>query len=80
MALQTITLFISSPGDVAAERAITDRVIKRLGQEFKRRVTLKPYFWEHEPLVSTMDFQGNIPRPSTFDIAVCILWARLGLR
>src|SRR5437879_6286756 len=26
----------------------------------------------------TMDYQGQIPATSTFDIVVCILWGRLG--
>lgn len=27
---------------------------------------------------ATTDYQGNIPKPSDFDIVICILWSRLG--
>jgi len=29
-------------------------------------------------MLATTDFQGNIPKPSDFDIVICILWSRLG--
>ena len=27
---------------------------------------------------ASTDYQGNIPKPSDFDIVICILWSRLG--
>ena len=62
------------------ERVIAGKVIDRLQGEFLTRVELEPYFWEHEPMRATTDYQGNIPSPSEFDIVVCILWSRLGSR
>ncbi len=76
----TLSIFVSSPGDVAQERALTEGVLRRLQGEFGRRVKLKPIFWEHEPLLATDSFQDQIVRPSETDIVVSILWSRLGTR
>lgn len=80
--MQTVKLqlFVSSPGDVAEERALTKRVIERLQGEFATRARLEPVFWEHEPLLATASFQEQIIKPSETDIVVCILWSRLGTR
>src|SRR4051794_16107064 len=78
MPVKTLQIFVSSPGDVGRERVIAGHVIARLRGEFRRRVDVSPYFWEHEPMRANTDYQGNIPQPSEFDIVVCILWSRLG--
>ena len=78
--LKPIRIFISSPGDVAEERALTKRVIQRLQGEFSGQVLLDPIYWEHEPLLATKSFQEQIVRPSETDIVVTILWSRLGTR
>jgi len=78
--LKPIRIFISSPGDVAEERALTKRVIQRLQGEFSGQAILDPIFWEHEPLLATKSFQEQIIRPSETDIVVTILWSRLGTR
>ena len=39
---------------------------------------LEPLFWEHEPLLATASFQEQMPRPSEADIAIVILWSRIG--
>jgi septal ring factor EnvC (AmiA/AmiB activator) len=44
------------------------------------RAILDPIFWEHEPLRATASFQDQLPRPSVTDIAIFILWSRLGTR
>jgi hypothetical protein len=73
-------MFLSSPGDVGREREMAHRVIRRLNEQFSNRVRLEPYFWEHEPMRATQDFQQQIPEPASFDIVICILWSRLGTR
>lgn len=78
--LKHIRIFISSPGDVAEERALTRKVIERLQGEFSGRVELEPIYWEHEPLLATQTFQEQITRPSETDIVITILWSRLGTR
>ena len=73
-------IFISSPGDVGEERSLAALVLDRLKKEFAGRVTLEPYFWEHEPLRATDTYQPQIMLPSQADIVLVILWARLGSR
>ncbi|MEQ1895701.1 MAG: hypothetical protein ABL998_24440, partial [Planctomycetota bacterium] len=74
----TLRIFFSSPGDVKLERETARRIVERLQAEFGARVTLEPYFWEHEVLVATRDYQQNIPPMEGFDVFVCMLWSRLG--
>ena len=78
MALRTLRIFISSPGDVAEERLIARRVIRRLDAQVGDWVTLEPIFWEHEPLVATASFQEQLLLPRDTDIVIAILWSRLG--
>lgn len=80
-AIMEIRIFISSPGDVVAERAIAKRVIRKLQKEFGTAVTLKPLLWEDMPLQSTSTFQEGIDKivhAGLVDIAIFILWSRLG--
>jgi len=78
MAIKSLRIFVSSPGDVAEERLIARRVIGRLEAQFGDALHLEPLFWEHEPLLATASFQEQIPRPSDTDIAIAILWSRIG--
>ena len=76
-----IRIFISSPGDVVAERAIAKRVIRKLQKELGNAVELKPLLWEDMPLQSTSTFQEGIDKivnTGLIDIAIFILWSRLG--
>ncbi|MEM7068366.1 MAG: hypothetical protein AAF478_05725 [Pseudomonadota bacterium] len=75
-----IKIFVSSPGDVAEERVLSNRVIGRLAERYLHIVELQPVFWEHEPLLATQSFQEQIISPSKTDIVACILWSRLGTR
>jgi tetratricopeptide (TPR) repeat protein len=75
-----LRIFISSPGDVSEERALSERVFERLGREFAYAVELELVLWEHEPLFGHADFQTQIERPSQCDLVVNILWSRLGTR
>ncbi len=78
--MNTLRIFVSSPGDVGEERALTERVLRRLQGEFGTQVSLEPIFWEHEPLRATASFQEQILPPSQTDIVIIILWSRLGTR
>jgi tetratricopeptide (TPR) repeat protein len=78
--INTIRIFISSPGDVFEERTLAQRVIERVQAEFSGRAVLDPIFWEHEPLLATDTFQTQISMPSEADVMVAILWSRLGTR
>jgi tetratricopeptide (TPR) repeat protein len=78
--VRTIRIFVSSPGDVQLERQKAAEVVERVQGEVSAHAKLVPYFWEHEPMLATKDFQENIPSPAEFDIVLCILWSRLGSR
>lgn len=77
-AVPTFRVFVSSPGDVAEERALAERVIMRLGEEFDGRLRVEGIFWEEEPLLASDTFQAQLTRPADADVVVCILWSRLG--
>ncbi|MDR1341952.1 MAG: hypothetical protein LBK18_01705 [Prevotellaceae bacterium] len=82
MGVRTIKIFISSPGDVKNERQIARRVIAKLGREFAvADIKLEALLWEDMPLQATSSFQGGINQivnAKLVDIAVFILWSRLG--
>ena len=77
----TIKIFISSPGDVLYERQIAKRIIAKLGKEFAATVQLEALLWEDMPLQATASFQEGIDQiaaANMVDIAIFILWSRLG--
>lgn len=76
----TLTVFISSPGDVNEERILVGRVIQRLNEEFFGILELVPIFWEHEPMLMSETFQTQLPLPSESDIFICVMWSRIGTR
>lgn len=80
MTLPIYRIFVSSPGDVREERVLAERTIRRLAEEYATVARVEGIFWEHEPLAATSTFQAQLVRPSEADVAVCILWARLGTR
>jgi hypothetical protein len=73
-----LTIFISSPGDVIRERIRLEQTVERLKVEFGAHFDLETIRWEERPLSATEHFQTQIPKPSTTDIVVVILWWRLG--
>ena len=76
----TFKVFVSSPGDVAQERFLTERVLTRLQNVYRHVCQLEPIFWEHEPLTADRSFQEGLISPRETDIVICILWSRLGTR
>jgi len=78
--LPTFKIFLSSPGDVAEERALAEFVFRRLADEVAEIAHLSFLIWEHEPLFGHTGFQQQIERPSQSDLVVTILWSRLGTR
>jgi hypothetical protein len=73
-----IRIFVSSPGDVPAERLRADLIVDRLSQEYGRFFEIESYRWEHEAMIAARHFQDVIEPPSKFDIVILILWSRLG--
>lgn len=81
-------IFLSSPGDVADERALALQVIEQLPYDplLRSKVTFEVVAWDKPgagtPMLATVTPQEAInqglPRPSECDIVVVIFWARMG--
>jgi tetratricopeptide (TPR) repeat protein len=79
MAEETVlNLFVSSPGDVQAERERVDLAVERLNAEFAGRVRIRAIRWETRYYSSHETFQTQIPEASACDLVVAIFGARLG--
>jgi WD40 repeat protein len=80
--VKTIRIFISSPGDVQEEREKARQVIATLDRFYQARCRLQAVFWEDLPLGADNSFQEGIDcilsSQNRIDIAVFILWSRLG--
>lgn len=79
--MKNLRIFISSPGDVRQERLIAKKVIAELNRIYGAYVHLEPIMWEDLPLEATSSFQQGIDyfvNEAPVDIAVFILWSRLG--
>jgi WD40 repeat protein len=77
---RTVRIFISSPGDVVEEREKARRVIDDLQRQFSG-ARLEPVLWEDLALPATASFQESIDvilNQQPIDIAVFVLWSRLG--
>jgi WD40 repeat protein len=83
-----LRVFLSSPGDVAEERAIARRIMDRIPREplVRGKVTLEVVAWD-DPEAPPPQAAGETPqwsvnryttRPSGCDLTVVILWSRLG--
>lgn len=83
-----LRIFLSSPGDVAEERALALSIIERIPHDplLRGRVALDAVAWDKRgaaaPMLATMTPQqainDGLPRPSECDIVVVIFWARMG--
>src|ERR1700754_1122026 len=71
-------VFISSPGDVAAERERALRVVSRLNGEFEGILCLIPIAWERKTYSAHADFQAQIEATSDCDLVAGIIWNRVG--
>jgi WD40 repeat protein len=79
--MRVIRVFISSPGDVAEERDRAKSVVEELRRRYAGRLDLQAVLWEDLPLQADMSFQQGIDLVLSergVDIAVFILWSRLG--
>ena len=76
--MQTLRMFVSSPGDVAEERQLAGKVIERLQGKYWSFVRLDDVFWEEKVVRSTAHYQDELANPGNCDIVVGVLWTRLG--
>jgi hypothetical protein len=76
----SVRIFLSSPGDVAAERERAEAVITALSAELEARgeVALESVRWEDAWFTAAAHFQEQIVRPSECELVVCLFWKRLG--
>jgi WD40 repeat protein len=75
---EALRIFVSSPGDVIAERRRAQLVIEKLAKAYARFFTAEAILWEVEPMLASGHFQDQITPPSETDILVLIVWSRLG--
>ena len=81
-------VFLSSPGDVAEERAIVRAVLDRLPREtpWKGKITIEVVSWDDPhaptPLLASLTPQQavdrGLPMPSACHLTVVIFWGRMG--
>lgn len=79
--MKKLRIFISSPGDVQQERNIAKNLISEMSHVYSNYVELETIMWEDLPLEATGAFQSGIDyflNQAPIDIAVFILWSRLG--
>lgn len=76
--MDTIRIFLASPGDLKAERALTKRAIERLRFEYTGRASIDFFAYEDEPQSASGDFQSQIPATDTVDVLVVMFWSKLG--
>lgn len=83
-----LRVFLSSPGDVAAERVIARRILSTLPYDpfLRGRITIEIVAWDGPvgsvPMTASVTPQEAInrglARPSACDMVIVILWRRLG--
>jgi len=78
MSEKIFRLFVSSPGDVDAERDRARGVLEAINHDYAGRARLEPLFWEDRLYSAHDTFQDQIPEAKTFDVVVAIFRARLG--
>jgi len=78
MPARDIRVFISSPSDVAPERARAALVLRELAAESDGGVRFTPILWEENYYSAHRTFQDAIAKPSSCDLVLCILHKRLG--
>ena len=75
---RALNIFISSPGDVEAERNAARRVIAVLDGRWGEHVRLSAYDYREESFNSLDGFQEQVPDVARYDLVVGIVWKRIG--
>jgi eukaryotic-like serine/threonine-protein kinase len=76
--VKTISLFVSSPGDVLPERDAVTRVVQRINDEQRGLLNVRDIRWESAYYGAHDTFQSQIIETEACDLVVCVFWRRLG--
>ena len=76
--LRRVSVFISSPADVMAERALAERAVARIHDAWKAYVRLEAVRWERGHYEAAKGFQESIGEMTAFDVVIGIVWKRVG--
>ena len=76
--MRKVTIFVSSPKDVAPERGRVQAVTAKLNREYDGLVQFETVLWEEHFYTADKSFQPQIPESITSDIVVSIFWTRIG--
>ncbi len=76
--VKTISLFVSSPGDVRPERDVVSRVVQRINDEQRGLLYVKDIRWESGYYGAHDTFQSQIIETEACNLVVCVFWRRLG--
>ena len=76
--VRKVTIFVSSPNDVAPERGRMQAVTAKLNREYEGLVRFETVLWEEHIYTADRSFQPQIPEAIASDIVVSIFWTRIG--
>jgi tetratricopeptide (TPR) repeat protein len=76
--VRKVTIFVSSPNDVAPERGRMQAVTAKLNREYESLVRFETVLWEEHIYTADKSFQPQIPEAIASDIVVSIFWTRIG--
>ena len=76
--MRKVTIFVSSPKDVAPERGRVQAVAAKLNREYEGLVRFETVLWEEHFYTADKSFQPQIPEAIASDIVVSIFWTRIG--
>ena len=76
--MRKVTIFVSSPKDVAPERGRVQAVTAKLNREYEGLIRFETLLWEEHFYTADKSFQPQIPEAVASDIVVSIFWTRIG--
>jgi eukaryotic-like serine/threonine-protein kinase len=76
--VRKVTIFVSSPKDVAPERGRVQAVAAKLNRDFEGLVRFETVLWEEHFYTADKSFQPQIPEAVASDIVVAMFWTRIG--
>jgi hypothetical protein len=76
--VRKVTIFVSSPKDVAPERGRVQAVAAKLNRDFEGLVRFETVLWEEHFYTADKSFQPQFPEAVASDIVVAMFWTRIG--